>query len=131
MSPVHVPWDSCQAMRPPPLSIPAPSPHHNLRPESSCSPVPSFSLLPSLGLSVLQVGNPGLEFLRGRGTGVVWWTLPVCWAKRTLAYFSLDWHRRAFSPSPLYPLERASQQSFSFPTCCIAKRLMVPTPVLS
>ena len=78
---VHVPWDSCQALRPPPLSIPAPSPHHNLRPESSCSPVPSFPLLRSLGLSVLQVGNPGLEFLRGRGTGVVWWTLLVCWAK--------------------------------------------------
>lgn len=66
MSPVHVPRDGCQAVRPPPLSIPGP-PH--LCPESRSSPVPSFSLLPSLGLSILQVGNPGLEFREGEGHG--------------------------------------------------------------
>lgn len=65
MSPVHVPWDGCQAMRPPPVSIPAP----HLCPESSSIPVPSFPSLPSLGLSIPQVGNPGLEFCEGEGHG--------------------------------------------------------------
>lgn len=52
---------------------PSPSPHHNLPPRVQLhSPVPSFPLLRSLGLSVLQVGKPGLEFLRGgAGCGVV------------------------------------------------------------
>lgn len=64
MSPVHVPRDGCQAMRLPPPSIPS-----HLCPESSSSPVPSLSPLPSLGLSILQVGNPGLEFCEGEGHG--------------------------------------------------------------
>lgn len=45
------------------------SPFHSshLRPESSSRPAPSLSLLPSLGPSILQVGNPGLEFCEGEG----------------------------------------------------------------
>lgn len=62
MSPVHVPRDGCQAMRSPPPSIPS-----HLCPESSSRPVPSLSLLPSLGLSILQVGKPGLEFCEREG----------------------------------------------------------------
>lgn len=72
MSPVHVPRNCCQAMRPPPLSIPAP----HLCPNFRSSPVPSFPPFPSLGLSIQQVGNPGLEFCRGEGTAVGWCKAP-------------------------------------------------------
>lgn len=65
MSPVHVPRDGCQAMRSPPLSIPS-----HLCPESRSSPVPSLSPFLSLGISILQVGNPGLEFREGGGARV-------------------------------------------------------------
>lgn len=64
MSPVHVPRDGCQAMRSPPLSTPS-----HLSPESRSIPVPSLSPFLSLGISVLQVGNPGLEFCEGEGRG--------------------------------------------------------------
>ncbi|XP_024604177.1 uncharacterized protein LOC112401882 [Neophocaena asiaeorientalis asiaeorientalis] len=64
---LKVAWDDVTSARA--LSIPAPSPYHTPRPESSCNPVPSFFPLPSLGLSVLQVGNPGLESCEGEGHG--------------------------------------------------------------
>lgn len=64
MSPVHVPRDGCQAMRSPPLSTPS-----HLSPESRSIPVPSLSPFLSLGISILQVGNPGLEFCEGEGRG--------------------------------------------------------------
>ena len=64
---LKVAWDDVTSARA--LSIPAPSPHHTPRPESSYNPVPSFFPLPSLGLSVLQVGNPGLESCEGEGHG--------------------------------------------------------------
>lgn len=63
----------CQAMRRPPLAYPAP----HLCPNFRSSPVPSFPPFPSLGLCIQQVGNPGLEFCKGEGTGVVWCQDPL------------------------------------------------------
>lgn len=70
-SPVHVPRTGCQAMRPPPLSIPAPTPPLLPRVQlHSSTTVPSFPPLPYPGPSILQVGNPGLEFCEGEGARV-------------------------------------------------------------
>lgn len=117
MSPVHVPFPF---RPPPPTTPPAPSP--------AATPCHLFSLSRPLALASCRWETLAWSLVRGRGTGVVWWTLPLRWAKRSLGHFSLDWHRRAFPARPPSLLERASQQSFYFPTCCITKCLIAPAP---
>lgn len=66
MSPVHVPRDGCQAVRPPPLSIPGP-------PTSALSPGPApchlfpFSL--PLALASCRWETLAWSFVRGEGHG--------------------------------------------------------------
>lgn len=88
--------------RPPPLPTRRPHPC----PESSSNPVPSFPPLPSLGLSGLQVGNPGLEFWEGEGhgCGVALRLCPLAGSGNPGSLF-LSLVRRAFLASPLLSLK--------------------------
>lgn len=104
----------CQAMRPPPLSIPAP----NLCPNFRSSPVPSFPPFPSWALASSRWETLAWSFVRGR-VRVRCGAKTLCWAQRTLGHISLDWHRQAFPPSPLLSW-KSLQMSLYFPISCVA-----------
>lgn len=72
MSPVHVPWDGCQAggLLPFPFRLPL------SLPTSAPSPIPTpchlFPLSLPLAVAACRWETLAWSFVRGRGTGVVW-----------------------------------------------------------
>lgn len=128
MSPMHVPRDSCQAMRPPPLSILAPRTPSHLCPESSCSPVPSSPPPPSLASASCRWETLAWSFVRGRGKGVSWWKdfAPLLGLEDPGSLFlRLAWKNFPSKPSSPW---KEPPSSLYFSTCCIAKCPIAPAP---